>query len=42
VEIKLRRKYSLGRESDRKKISMVEIPLTEEDITNQKTLGNNG
>ena len=30
------------KEEDRKKISMVDFPLTEEDITNQKSLGNNG
>jgi NADH-quinone oxidoreductase subunit G len=35
VEIATEENILLGRESDRKKISMVEIPLTEEDITNQ-------
>ena len=42
VEIATEENILLGREVDRKKISMVEIPLTEEDIINQKNLGNNG
>jgi hypothetical protein len=32
----------MGRDIDRKKISMSAIPLTEEDIANQKKLHNNG
>jgi len=31
----------MGRDIDRKKISMADIPLTEEDIINQKKLGHN-
>jgi NADH-quinone oxidoreductase subunit G len=38
VEIATEENILLGR-TDRKKISMVEIPLTEEDITNQKNFG---
>ena len=42
VEIATEEKILLGREQDRKKISMAEFPLTEEDIINQKSLSNNG
>ena len=42
VEIATEKNILLGRDMDRKKISMHDVALTEEDIINQKKLGNNG
>jgi NADH-quinone oxidoreductase subunit G len=41
VEIATEKNILLGRDEDRKKISMVSAPLTEEDIINQESFGNN-
>jgi NADH-quinone oxidoreductase subunit G len=42
VEIATEKNILLGRDIDRKKISMPDTPLTAEDITNQQKLINNG
>ena len=42
VEIDTEKNILMGRDIDRKKISMPMIPLTEEDIINQESFGNNG
>ena len=41
VEIATEKTILMGRDIDRKKISMQNIPLTQEDIINQESLGNN-
>ena len=42
IEIATEKNILMGRDIDRKKISMPAIELTEEDIANQKKLHNNG
>jgi NADH-quinone oxidoreductase subunit G len=42
VEIATEKFILQGRDIDRKKISMAATPLTEEDMVNQQSLGNNG